>query len=87
MSEPKEITYDVCGDTITQSIADYVTGMIAAARSEGATLVNITLRNVSTINAHRLIVDYGDVIGLLVDELREKQATKAAIVEHGRGRL
>lgn len=99
MSEPKEIIINLAGGTITQGYMDSLARQVEAAAQEVG-YVHITLQNVPVMAFPRLIVDYGDVIGLLVDELREKRASKdlpqrvtqgvaqearAAIVDHGRG--
>lgn len=70
--EPTVIELDMCGSVLTQAVVDVVTARAHTARLAGAGLVDIVIKQVATHSVPRLITDFGDVVHLLVRELRQK---------------
>ena len=69
----KSIEFNMCAAPLTQDIVDRV---IAVARASGEETVSIHLLDVSTNPLPHLVVDYGDLIHTLVQEINLTKSKK-----------
>lgn len=77
MPANKEVVIDLLGAMFCQGHADRLTAEALIATQDG--LITVTFKNIGGGRFPRLIVDYGDIVGLLVDELRKRdEASKVA---------